>query len=357
MNTKCRQILEKFREDQPVFQKMMDIIMDELGKAIENMHLVIVGLEGRVKTPDSLLGKLELKGDKYDELPDVTDLVGARVITVYDGDINKLVSVVEKLFDIDWDNSVDKKKTLATNQVGYLSVHYICRIPESLYRDEKYPEINSYRFEVQLRTALQHVWATVNHDTGYKSQVEIPPIYIRRLSRLAGLLEIADEEFTKVIADITEYRRRVDTLISYGDYDDLSLDGDSFRGYMALNPFKELNERIASINNAQIQDTSYMLYLQALAFMGFTSLGDVVRMKKEYSEEAFQLAQIQIGGTDIDILASTVGLRNLCLVWILKNIGGKKALIDFFNIIYGVRAQNETLAARILKLAGKINLI
>jgi DNA ligase D-like protein (predicted polymerase) len=102
-----------------------------------------------------------------------------RVITFYADDVDKVASALDRLFTVDWENSVDKRKLLETDSFGYLSLHYICSV-------EDFP----YRFEIQIRTVLQHAWANIIHDTGYKSGVEIPKRYIRSLSRLAGLLEL-----------------------------------------------------------------------------------------------------------------------------------------------------------------------
>ena len=92
---------------------------------------------------------------------------------------------------------------------GYLSLHYICSVPG-------FP----YRFEIQMRTLLQHAWANMDHDTGYKSGVEIPKRYMRNMSRLAGMLELVDDEFSKIRIELTDYRRRVQALVRSGNLDE-----------------------------------------------------------------------------------------------------------------------------------------
>ncbi|MBQ2337037.1 MAG: hypothetical protein II381_12035, partial [Victivallales bacterium] len=190
MNSHCSELMGQFLEDKPTFEKMLAFLLDYL-KPMMAKNGIIVGVEGRVKTEKSLAGKLELKGEKYRQISDVTDLVGVRVITYYSDEVDKIASLVEKVFDIDWKNSIDKRKMHDVDHFGYMSLHYICKIPPSLFSDPALPKLNEYRFELQMRTALQHVWATVYHDTGYKSDIEMPREYIRPLTRMAVVLEIA----------------------------------------------------------------------------------------------------------------------------------------------------------------------
>ncbi|MBE6014387.1 MAG: (p)ppGpp synthetase [Lachnospiraceae bacterium] len=356
MDVRCRSILEEFDNNIEVFKKMQKTVLDFLEKSFDETGVIPEGLESRIKDRNSLAEKLERKGDKYESMTDVTDLLGVRVITYYTTDISKVAALVEKEFEIDWDNSVDKRKSLASDQMGYMSIHYICRIPKSMHTDETCPKLNEYRFEIQLRTALQHVWATVNHDTGYKSEIEVPKIYIRQITRLAGLLEIADEEFAKIIGEITDYRRRVESLVESGNFDELSLDGDSFNSYIRIGPFDSLNEKIAAINKAEIRDVSLFPFYEVFVKLGFSTIGDIERMKEKLFDKAYQFMRIQIGATDIDIVASNVGIRALCIVWILDNGGDKNDLVEFLDILNGGKTSNESTAERILKIAKKAHI-
>jgi hypothetical protein len=199
-----------------------------------------------------------------------------------------------------------------------------------------------------MRTILQHAWANMNHDTGYKSGVEVPKEYLRNLSRLAGVLELADEQFSQIRNDLTNYRRRVQGLVASGNLDEVPLDGDTFRSYLQLRPFDKLNSRIAAVNQAEIQDVNLMPYLTVFKEMNCKTLGDVARLIKNYFEGAYQIACYQIGLTDLDIISSSLGPQDLCIAAIVKNGGGKRDIKRLFDALNGESEGNEMMAEFLL---------
>lgn len=350
-------LLDTYRELLPVFGKMQELVRTQLEQCIQLHGLHVNAIETRIKAEDSLAGKIALKGYKYATLSDITDLLGARIITFYTDEVDKIAALVEKIFEVDWDNSVDKRKLLDLDRFGYMSLHYVCRIPTSLYQDPEHPEINRYRFEIQMRTALQHVWANMHHDTGYKSGVEIPREYLRSINRIAGVLELADEELSHIRMEITDYRRKVCTLVENGNFDEVQLNGDTFRSYLNLNPFRKLSRKIAGINQAEIYEDNLMAYLDVLLKLKFQTLGDIERMIHTYSDEAYQLSLHQISGTDLDIIAQSIALQNLCCVYILKQGWGIPGLEGLYNLLGGNPAYNHERAVRTYGQAVKINII
>ena len=343
MDLHSEMILDEYREARPVFEKMQAEVTRILREAIERNGLIVTAIDTRIKAEESLAGKLALKGAKYATLSDITDILGARIVTFYTDDVDRIASIAEQLFEIDWTNSVDKRKLHQLDSFGYNSLHYICRLPGY-----------DYRFELQLRTTLQHAWAAINHDTGYKSGVEIPREYMRRINRLAGLLEIADDEFSHIRTEINDYRRRVQQLVQNGQLDDVQLDGDAFRSYLNARPFDKLNKRIAAINQAEIQEVPLIRYLKVLKVLGCNTLGDVARLRNKYEDDAYALARHQLGNTDLDIISSAVGLQNICIVCILSQGGGKIGLLRFFNALNGQNPQNEELAELTFKQASNL---
>ena len=345
MDLHCEMILEEYREAKPILERMLVEIPALLRETLAKNGIIVTAVDARIKTEESLRGKLELKGNKYATLSDITDIFGGRIITFYTDDVDRIAAIVEQLFEIDWDNSVDKRMLHQLDSFGYNSLHYICRMPE-------FP----FRFELQLRTTLQHAWASINHDIGYKTGVEIPREYLRRINRLAGILEMADDEFSRIRSEITDYRRRVQQLVQNGKLDDVLLDGDTFNSYLQARPFDSLNKRIAAINQAEIQEVPLIRYLRVFVAFGCKTLGDVQRLVKQYSEDAYRLARHQLGNTDLDIISSAVGVQNICIVCILATGGGKMGLVRFFDAINGHNTQNEAIADMTFNLAKSIQL-
>ena len=340
-----QELIGQYRSLKPAFRKLSETVLQRLEAFFLETGLVVAAIEHRVKAEKSLEGKLRLKGDKYRDIYDITDIVGLRVITFYIDDIDKIASVLERLFEIDWEHSVDKRKLHEIDSFGYLSLHYICRIPKSAWEDPSFPEFNQIPFEVQIRTVLQHAWANMNHDTGYKSGVEIPSIYRRNMSRLAGMLELVDDEFSRIRRELSDYRRQVQNLVASGDLAEVPLDGDSFRSYLSIGPFDALTRRIASINQAEIQEVDLSPFLPLFKGMGFETLGDVERLIRDNYEAAYQIACFQIGLTDIDILSSSVAPQNLCTAHILKKGGGRAGLRFMLDTLNGPSEGNDDLAA------------
>ncbi len=332
--------MQQYRERRPSLELLAKEAYEVLSSALREQGIYVTAIEYRVKAENSLAGKLELKGAKYKSIDDITDLVGMRVITFYTDDVDKVAAIAKSVFDIDWKESVDKRKLHQLDSFGYNSLHYICRMKSG-----------GPRFELQMRTGLQHVWSTIEHDIRYKGDVKIPREYARQFSRLAGMLELIDDEFSRLRMVLTDYRRQIRSLVKDGQLDEVPLSVDSFRSYLDLAPFDRLNKRIAAVNQAEIYPVSLMPFLPVLESFGLVTLGDVQRFIEDNSDEAYQLALSQLAVTDLDILSSSAALQYLCLVHVLKHDGGREGLKAIFDTINGESAANAALADMMLEQA------
>lgn len=333
----CEALLQEFNTLRPQLIQLENKVFELLQSTLSQQGIELNSIEHRIKTEQSLAGKLERKGEKYHTLTDITDLIGLRIVTFYTDDVDKAAAIVNQLFDIDWSNSVDKRKLHQISSFGYNSLHYICSLREG-----------SFPFEIQIRTALQHTWSAIEHDIGYKGAVKLPPQYRRQFSRLAGMLELADDEFSRLRTTMTEYRRQVQSLVKSGNLDEVTLSTDSFSSYLELRPFDRLNQRIAAVNQAELFPASLMPFLPILEHFGMESLGEVQAMADELSDTAYQLAVSQLAITDLDILSETVGLQNLCVVYALKRGGGHDDVKFIYDTLYGANESNDLLADTII---------
>lgn len=350
-------ILEQYDENQESFQIIKSILLEQLGALSTTVGSLVNSVESRIKSRESLVGKLNLKGRKYKSITDITDIVGARIVTFYMDGIEKYAARVEQIFDIDWDNSVDKRKIHNIDQFGYMSLHYIARIPTSLYHDEKHPLVNNLRFEIQIRSVLQHTWATIFHDIGYKNDIDVPKEYLRELNCLSGLLEIADKQFLSIRTSIDDYRRRLKNIIESGNLEDVELNGDSFTAYLDNGGFKDLNRRIAEIGNIDIEEVSLYYFLEVFKDLGINTLKDLDNIVVNYSDDAYNLAVRQFDGKDIDIITSATGPLTLITVYMVHLGAREKELADLMDTLYGKRKSNLSYASKIISLCEHMGII
>jgi len=237
-----QELLEEYRSRHGGFEALGQAMRARL-----EAELARGGLEGfhvhyRVKAPESLAQKVARPDKTYERLEDVTDLVGLRVITYFEDTIEQVARRVEASFRVDVDRSVDKRKLQEPSSFGYSSLHYICRPPEELL--EGHPEWD-WPFEIQIRTILQHAWAEMEHDLGYKSPEAVPRPVRRRFSRLAGLLEIADHEFVELRRTMRTYAQQLQQPAGL-ELGNAELDTLLLGSPVQAAPVRELDEALAN---------------------------------------------------------------------------------------------------------------
>ena len=143
-------------------------------------------------------------------------------------------------------------------------------------------------------------------------------------------------------------------LVASGNLSEVPLDGDTYRSFLELEPFDTLNKRIAAVNQAEIHPVSLLPYLQVFKLIGCKTLGDLEKVIRDYSDAAYQIASYQIGLTDLDILASSIGPQNLCVAFILKSGGGRAGIRMMFDLLNGESSNNDTMAEILVEQANSL---
>ena len=353
MNLINRLILEDYRKQRDDFIQLGDTVRVMLDEICRDVDIKPLGIEHRVKKEKSLAGKLERSGGWYSTLEDLTDILGARVICFFSDDIDIIGKSVEERFVIDWNNSSDKRALIKADSFGYLSLHYICSLPYGA----GYPDnICGKKFEIQIRTVLQHAWAAIEHDLGYKSEFGVPRDVIREFSRIAGLLEIADDEFVRTRDHMRGYTENIRQKIIENKADDVHIDSISLNEYVKRNTkMQAFLQEISKIANAEISEIDAENYIVQLKFLGKETLGDLQQMMDENQNLALLLAKKSLANAELDILSSTVGLRFLCRAELLNKNYSPQKITEFLKLSLGTEEKASRQAKHLLKIYEKIN--
>ncbi len=173
-------------------------------------NIEYLSVTGRTKSLKSALEKIEKKKYKNPE-EQITDISGIRVITFLEDQVSEIEKVIEELFEIDNENSLDRSSVLGLDRVGYRSTHYVGNLGSERARLPEYSQLEGLKFEVQLRTVLQHAWAELAHDRSFKFKGTLPSRLQRELNLYAGLLELADSGFNKIAREIDEYSYSIES--------------------------------------------------------------------------------------------------------------------------------------------------
>ena len=353
MNLKCKLILEDYRKQREHFIKLGDVVHTMLSDIAKELGLTVLAVEHRVKEERSLAGKLERKGDLYNTFDDVTDILGCRVICFLSDEVEKVGKKVEEKFVVDWENSSNKKDLLKENAFGYLSLHYICSLP---FGDKWPDEICGKKFEIQIRTILQHAWSAIHHDIGYKSDFGVPREISRQFARLAGLLELADDEFVRARDNMFAYTEDIRKRITTDDADDVVINMISLKEYVSHNKnMQKLIKQIADISNAEISEIDPESYIPQLAYLGIKKLGDIERMIRENYDLAMALANKALSVANLDIVSSSVALRFLCRAELLNKNYEFDKIVEFLKISLRDQEKAQRQAKLLIKQKGEVN--
>jgi ppGpp synthetase/RelA/SpoT-type nucleotidyltranferase len=195
----------EYRGKLPLYHDFAARCKELLEQLLQAEGIRVHSVTCRAKSCESLADKLSREEKQYQALSEVTDLAGIRIITYFADDVDPVGTMVEREFAVIPEHSIDKGKALDPDRFGYLSLHYVCTLADKRARLTEYAAYKECVCEIQVRSILQHAWAEIEHDLGYKAVQGIPRLMRRRFSRLAGLLEVADDEFMRIRDELEAY--------------------------------------------------------------------------------------------------------------------------------------------------------
>lgn len=285
MESKTALILDDYVATKPVFDAMCINVRRLVEELLKIEGIRVASIDGRVKGHDSLAEKLVRPGKEYSKLADVTDVVGVRVVTFFEDDVDRVARVIDREFKLIPEHCNDRRKS-EPDRFGYKSLHYVCELSEARQNLLENGSFRGRPIEVQIRSLLQHAWAEIEHDLGYKGAVVLPPDIKRQLSRVAGLLEIADRDFREVRDSSRVYQARVSQELRTNDADAVQLDTISYSEFVENSPLvREFDDFVRSeLDHTLIIDQRPDTNIGMLLDVGVHTIGELKRLLSDRIE-------------------------------------------------------------------------
>ena len=299
---------------------------------LENAGLRTHSVTHRIKTQESVRRKLDSKEMAISGLGEIHDLLGLRVITFFPDEVDRVAAVIKKNFKIDTANSVDKRALLDPDRFGYLSLHYVASLSKKRLELPENEKFKGRKFEIQIRSILQHAWAEIEHDLGYHAASTIPDAVRRRFSRLAGLLEIGDDEFERLRDDVVRYQAAVgEEVISSPE--GVQVNRDSIAAIIASDPTVNKLDgelaRIATVGLVPGHERVPNARTEELSILGFETIGEVVGKLKQVETDLLKFFSKWSEARVID--HAYPGMCLFILAYFVAASRGKKPLMKYLE--------------------------
>lgn len=158
----------------------------------------IHSMESRLKSPQSIVGKLQKKGFPItiqSAKKNLNDIAGMRVICYYINDIYTIVDLILMHDDYQVINIKDYIRNPKPS--GYRSFHMSIKVPVYLANGKEYVPV-----EIQIRTIAMDFWASVEHQLKYKTSSSITTDISNQLKECAEIIAQTDLRMQNIYQQI-----------------------------------------------------------------------------------------------------------------------------------------------------------
>lgn len=209
-NTDITDTLQEFMALQQLYdagikevRTKLEILDDEF--KIKHDHNPIHHMEYRLKSVNSILGKLEKRGLEVSLdsiVTNLTDIAGVRVICNYVSDVYKIADLLIKQSDIKLIAKKDYIKHPKEN--GYRSLHLVVEVP--IFLAEK---VQPTTVEIQIRTIAMDFWTSLEHHLRYKADNEVPDGVRDELIECAKTISNLDYKMQGIHEELNKPKKKV----------------------------------------------------------------------------------------------------------------------------------------------------
>lgn len=174
-----------------------------LTTVLDDAGINYLTVSGRAKSVASFAAKaartLDGRPVFADPLTEITDQIGVRVITYVQSDVEAVAGLLADQVVVHDDRDLGQE-TASEGRFGYASRHLLVSLDPGRPAPVGFEALAGRSAQVQIRTVLQHAWAEFEHEIRYKGSIpsEHASDFDRRFTLAAGLLELADREFSTI---------------------------------------------------------------------------------------------------------------------------------------------------------------
>ena len=315
MNQSHKKIVDGYSVSRGSYEDCLNYVENTVKNIIKSQSINVHEIIGRVKTVESLEGKVKRKN--YSNLAEITDLCGIRIITYFSDDVDKIAELISQEFEVDVENTIDKRKSEDPTKFGYVSLHYVVGLREENTSPTLYGRFKNIKLEIQIRTVMQHAWAEIEHDLGYKSKEDIPDQYRRQFSRLAGLIELADDNFLQLKNNINSYEQEIREKLPTSKKE-LPIDSSTLMTYVTEDQnYIELLNTIKSSDvdiDFNINSSFLSTIVQRVKKLGLKTIGDIDELLDRYKDIFIRVTEIEfdiVHYTSISVLTPLLHITSV----------------------------------------------
>jgi hypothetical protein len=215
--------------------------------------------------------------------------------------------------------------------------------------------LKDLKAEIQIRSILQHAWAEIEHDLGYKSKYSIPFNLRRRFSRLSGLLELADEEFNNLRAELRKYKEKIED----SEYIDKYIDKISLINFIERSDLvKNIDLEISIQTGLELEHEEWFIesLVEKLKYLGIIdfeklmiNLGRLSEIVKKFAEEHLK------GRPSYSSISNGVCIYYFCTVFLAEfgDLEKMKGYLKKFRL--GNEDSREKFALKIIEKFKSVN--
>ena len=302
------QVLADLERRRPLFENLCKELSAHIEKCLHDDQIAFQTVQWRVKSADKAEAKYRAphKANRYQGLDDLTDIAALRIITYYEDEVDVIKAILEREFQIDWENCQDKRVPENPELFTYSALHLVVFLKPETLGTRAHKKFDGVRAEIQITTSLRHAWAEIEHKW-YDLWDAFPVKAKRRFARLSALIEIADQEFVNLRKEFEAGNESTGLLV--GGDEETPINTQSLRAFIEQEPLVgEIDSEIAVVVgrdlNGELTDTIIDFTSKLLKKSGLASLRNL--------RDSLQLHRSEIVNTASKLTAASIH-RGVCI--------------------------------------------